>query len=655
MMLKIKLNVLKSILLLLFIQFAITVYAQDKYNILSDSLQEIAKTIPALNEEVNISVAKVSIQEFLRGVANNSGLNIDVDPSLNISVVNNFVEVKVRDLLVFVCRQYNLELKVTGNIFSIYKSSQVEPIKRQVSVDYDSLTNHISIETNNEILSYVVKDITTQTNKNIVLSPGLNDIKVTGYIQDMPFDNALEKFMYENNLLVSKTEDNFYVVSQKPTIDQSKEIGNNKKKGGHNGVKSGDNNFEVTLLSKDTVKVFADAASVSDIIYEVAQKTNANYYISGNIDATASINLKKGTFKDVLSYLLNGTKFSFRKIDSLYFISDDKGGLIQVNKLIRLKKRSINKLLEAIPKSIKEGLDIVEFPELNGFLVSGATTSVDQFSSFIDQIDQPVPVILIEAIIADISDNVSLSTGITAGTSSTQTPGFSFNGNGSSSTTSTSSSSTTTSNSSPGGISITVGSQAINTFLQANHLGALGNLMPNVYLSLNALESKGLANIRSTPQLSTLNGHEATLSIGETTYYLEQQSSLIGTQNPVSSSYQSYKPLKAELTLSIKPFIANDNQITLEIELSQSSFNFANKVTATGPPGTLSKTFKAQIRVQNQEMFLLGGLEEENVSDNTSGVPLLSRIPILKWIFGTRSKTNNKERLTIFIRPTIVN
>ena len=178
--------------------------------------------------------------------------------------------------------------------------------------------------------------------------------------------------------------------------------------------------------------------------------------------------------------------------------------------------------------------------------------------------------------------------------------------------------------------------------------------MPNVYLSLNALETRGLANIRSTPQLSTLNGHEATLSIGETTYYLEQQSSLMGAQSPIQNSYQSYKSLKAELSLSIKPYIANDDQITLEIELSQSSFS-ATRINGTGPPDLTNRTFKSQIRVQNQEMFLLGGLEEETHSTNSSGLPLLSRIPVLKWIFGTTTKTNNKSRLNIFIRPTIVN
>jgi len=646
--------------------------SQDKYDQLSDSLKTLAVKIPALDETVNISVTRVSIQEFLRGVANNSGLNIDVDPTLNIPVINNFIDVKVRDLLVYVCRQYNLDLKVIGNIFNIYKSPQNEAAKKPLTIQYDTTENRITLDYSNENLSFVVKDITKKTNNNIVLSPGLSDVKISGFIQDMPFDNALEKLMYENNLLVSKTEDNFYIVSQKPSPDQSKEI-SDKKRGqrGKTGKERTSDNaiLDVRLIGKDTVSVFADGAQTLDIIYEVAQKTNAGYYISGKLDETASLNLKKGSFRDVLNYILNGTKFSYRQIDSLYYISDDKTGLVKESRLIKLKKRSINKLLETIPKTVREGLDIVEFPELNGFLVSGSTTSVDIFSSFLEQIDQPVPVILIEAIIADISDDITVTAGISAGIDKTKTPGISFNGtsstssnsssttsnsNSTSTSTSTSANTSTSTQSSLGGFSVTVGSDAINKALQANHLNSFGNLMPNVYLSLNALETRGLANIRSTPQLSTLNGHEATLSIGETTYYLEQQSSLMGAQSPIQNSYQSYKSLKAELSLSIKPYIANDDQITLEIELSQSSFS-ATRINGTGPPDLTNRTFKSQIRVQNQEMFLLGGLEEETHSTNSSGLPLLSRIPVLKWIFGTTTKTNNKSRLNIFIRPTIVN
>jgi type IV pilus assembly protein PilQ len=53
-------------------------------------------------------------------------------------------------------------------------------------------------------------------------------------------------------------------------------------------------------------------------------------------------------------------------------------------------------------------------------------------------------------------------------------------------------------------------------------------------------------------------------------------------------------------------------------------------------------------------MVLLGGLEEKKVSETTSGIPILSRIPILKWLFSSRVKENSFEKLNVFIKPTII-
>jgi type IV pilus assembly protein PilQ len=57
----------------------------------------------------------------MRGVANSSGLNIDVDPSMDIRIVNNFSNVRVLDMLVFLAEEYELEINVIGNIVTVSK------------------------------------------------------------------------------------------------------------------------------------------------------------------------------------------------------------------------------------------------------------------------------------------------------------------------------------------------------------------------------------------------------------------------------------------------------------------------------------------------------------------------------------------------------
>ncbi|HEX3007377.1 MAG TPA: hypothetical protein VHO90_07155, partial [Bacteroidales bacterium] len=98
---------------------------QDKYNALQAKLDTLsAGGIPALNEKVNISVTNVSIQEFIRGMANSAALNINVDPAINIQIVNNFTNVRVADVLVFLCKQYDLSISVIGTILNIYREQK---------------------------------------------------------------------------------------------------------------------------------------------------------------------------------------------------------------------------------------------------------------------------------------------------------------------------------------------------------------------------------------------------------------------------------------------------------------------------------------------------------------------------------------------------
>ncbi len=58
--------------------------------------------------------------------------------------------------------------------------------------------------------------------------------------------------------------------------------------------------------------------------------------------------------------------------------------------------------------------------------------------------------------------------------------------------------------------------------------------------------------------------------------------------------------------------------------------------------------------MKNQEMVVLGGLDDKKNEKSSAGVPILSRIPVIKWFFGTTKSDKSKSELTIFIRPTVI-
>ena len=58
--------------------------------------------------------------------------------------------------------------------------------------------------------------------------------------------------------------------------------------------------------------------------------------------------------------------------------------------------------------------------------------------------------------------------------------------------------------------------------------------------------------------------------------------------------------------------------------------------------------------MRNKDIAILGGLEQNSKNNAGRGVPLLARIPILKWIFSQKTVSNSKRKLTVLIQPTII-
>ena len=625
-----------TLTLIVFCLFGGSLLAQDKYLQLQEKLITLASSeIPALNERVNISVTDVPIQEFLRGVASSSSLNINVEPELKINVVNNFSNVKVLDILLFLCRQYDLNVSVIGNIINVYRNKpEAPPTPDKVLVYYDSALGLLSIQCENDELMDVTREMIDKTGENVVPAPGLDKVKVSGYIQNMPFASALDKFAYANNLKIRKTEDNVYLIEKNdppPIVDQSPQ---KRDKSTSKKSDQGDGNFQVKRVSGDSLSISATNASILDIIKEAATQLKTDYFFTSPVQGESTFNLKAISFPSLLQYLFRNTAYTYQDIKGIYLIGDGKNKEMKEFKVIQLQNRTIEKLLEVIPADLKSDLDLKEFPEMNALLVGGLAGRISILENFLRSLDKLVPVVLIEVIIIDAKNTHTVSTGIEMGLgdkpATTKVAVFPS-------------------------VDVTLSSQSINNLLNSfSGFGSvkIGKVTPNFYVNLKALENNGIIDIRSTPKLSTLNGHEATLKIGNTKYYREQQNNIYGSLSAQSQTIEIYKPVEANLSVKIKPVVSGDDQITLDIEVKQE--DFTDQLTQYVPYNKESREFKSLIRVKNQEMILLGGLEQDTKRDTGTGIPLLSRIPILKWFFSSQTKERTKSKLNIFIKSTII-
>lgn len=292
-------------------------------------------------------------------------------------------------------------------------------------------------------------------------------------------------------------------------------------------------------------------------------------------------------------------------------------------------------LVNIVPDEIKSDLDIKVDFELNSFLVSGPSANIERFKSFIEEIDKPVPVVLIEVMIIEVKKSSLVETGISwgIGEEPVETQGKLFPDT-----------------------DLTLGAKTVNKVIGGfDGFGSfnIGKVVPDFFATIKALEENGNIKIRSTPKLSTLNGHRAHLSIGETTYYVITNQNFFGSQVPTTSEIRNYAPIDAELGVSIKPLVSGDGQVTLNINVIQSDFS-GERIEEDAPPGLTSREFSSIIRMQNQDLAILGGLEEKVKNDSGSGVPFLARIPVIKWLFSQRKREDTKQKLTILIKPTVI-
>ena len=166
-----------------------------------------------------------------------------------------------------------------------------------------------------------------------------------------------------------------------------------------------------------------------------------------------------------------------------------------------------------------------------------------------------------------------------------------------------------------------------------------------------ALESRGMANILSTPNLMTLDNAEAKIVVGQNVPFLAGISQPIG--NPTANPFQSIERKDVGLTLKIKPQVSEGGTIKLEI------YQEVSNVVPTTLSGasdliTNKRSIDTKVLVDDGHTIVLGGLIEDNRGEAEQGVPGLGRLPLIGWLFRYKQKTGKRTNLMVFLRPLII-
>ncbi|KQR70886.1 type II secretion system protein GspD [Pedobacter sp. Leaf176] len=619
---------------------------QERLRQVEERLKSVSVMVPGLNQKVQMAMSGATAQEFLRALAQANNLNINVDPTLNFKVFNNFRNESALNILLFMAKEYDLDINIIGSIMSVTKAAVPKTVvlPRDISVTYNAANDYLSFELNNDSLSEVARKISRLSMKNVVVPVNLLSKKVTGFIAAAPFETALEKMAYANELKFVKTNDHVYLFQpllegEELYISGDKETSvkrvNKPVAAGASGGAGGAFNLSSKKDAQGNKLISIDALNspILDLVKSASVEANINYFIYSDIKGSVTTHLNGISYDNFLTALLQGTEYTYKRDGGIYLIGDRKLEGLRSNRIIQLQHRSLDTIQMMIPAEWKKGVEIKEFREQNTILLSGSAPQINEIENYIKQIDKVVPMVLIEVTLVDIRKGKAVKTGISAGVSdSIKTGGTVLPG-----------------------LDYTFGANSINSFLSrlgSNNSINLGRVTPNFYVRLSALENNSNVEIRSVPKLSTLNGHSANLSIGSSRYYSQSTQNIVPSLNAQTVVTQTFTEVNANLEINIKPVVSGDDQVTLNISVNISDFIGTPPLNAP-PPKSTSK-FSSIIRAKNEDMIVLGGLERTESNESGSGIPVLSRIPILKWLFSSREKSNNKVVTLVFIKPVIL-
>jgi type IV pilus assembly protein PilQ len=303
-----------------------------------------------------------------------------------------------------------------------------------------------------------------------------------------------------------------------------------------------------------------------------------------------------------------------------------------VTQIVHLSYAKTSDLMDPLKKSMSSRGEITADTRTNALIIKDVEKNANQVVELIKTLDTQTPQVLIEARIVQVSPTYTRSLGVQWGAQTTQSSGVNKIGVTSGIT---------------GGAFAQANDFAVN-LPAASPFGGIGFSFGrltgnplNLDLRISAGEARGLTKIISTPKVAVLDNMEAKIEQGESIPYATTSQS--GTQTTF---------VDANLTLTVTPHVTADGSVMMKINTAKNAPG-ATRQGAAGP-SILKKQASTNILVKDGDTAVIGGIYENSKSESTSAVPLLSKIPILGWLFKNNQIDDNTSELMVFLTPKIL-
>lgn len=214
------------------------------------------------------------------------------------------------------------------------------------------------------------------------------------------------------------------------------------------------------------------------------------------------------------------------------------------------------------------------------------------------------------------------------------------------------------------GFKVVQGSAGLPTNVGNGVFGIITNPNANtVTQQVSLLESFGDVRVLSSPKLSVLNNQTAMMRVVDNLVYFTVKADTVANQNAAAVTTYTTTPntIPVGFTMSVTPQISDSDVVLLNLKPSISRViryvpdpNPNLGVNNQGIPETQTREMESVMRVENNQIAVMGGLMQDSINNLTDSIPGVSRIPVAGELFKQRNDTSTKTELVIFLRPVVI-
>ncbi|MCX5865123.1 MAG: hypothetical protein NTW42_08660 [Deltaproteobacteria bacterium] len=362
---------------------------------------------------------------------------------------------------------------------------------------------------------------------------------------------------------------------------------------------------------------------VSLLLRGMGRQAGINIMVADNITDTINLDVEKLSLYEVFQVIMDAKQLRYYQKNNVLFV--EKKADFQGQQRDLASERLCTKFgnaaayIDQMKPLLSPNGSITLTSRGNCLFIQDRAGNIPRLREMLIELDQPIPQVHIEARIVSISNEAKKQLGIIWGYNNYRDAAA------------------LAAKVNPITTSVDLHATAPTTSL------AFGFIRQNINLNmeLQAMQSDSLLEILSSPSVLVLDGKEAEIKQGKEIPYVTQ------TSNTINTSFR-----EANLGLKVKPTVLQDGYIVLDVAVTNDSVD----QTSTSTSGLLinKQAITTNLLLEDKVTVVIGGIVQQNKSNQNSKVPGLGDIPLFGNLFKNSNKLNDQTELMVFITPRIV-